>query len=86
MPRWEPLHPAFAAELRRLAKTDVPYAEVSRRLIPVAVRLDLRRPSYWQVRRFLAEERRRLELARRQREELVEKVVAPLLTGRVPRL
>jgi len=85
MPRWSPVHPAFTFALRRLAKEDVPSAEALRRLIPIAERLGQPRPSYWWVRRFMIDERLRLELRRADRERLIERTVVPLLAGRVPR-
>jgi len=86
MPRWEPLHPEFVAALERLAARDVTNAEAWRLLIPVAERIGLPRPTYWNVRRRLIEERRLRELRRRDRDELSERVIAPLVIGRVPRL
>jgi hypothetical protein len=86
MPRWEALHPEFVAALEKLAARDVTNAEAWRLLIPVAKRVGLPRPSYWMVRRRLIDERRLRELRRRDRDELRERVVDPLLIGRAPRL
>jgi len=86
MPRWPELHPHFTAELRQLARREVNNAEAHRALIPIAVELRLRRPSYWTVRRFLIAERERLAVRRRERERFEERVVIPLLSGRAPRL
>ena len=80
MPRWEPMHRDFDRALRILAGFDVSYAEAWRLLATTAARLDLPRPSYWRVRRFLLRERRRRELAR----EMVEPVISDLIAGLVP--
>ena len=85
MPRWEPLHPEFVAALETLAARDITNAEAWRLLIPVAKRIGLPRPTYWMVRRRLMDERRLRELRRRDRDELQERVIDPLLIGRVPR-
>jgi hypothetical protein len=85
MPRWEPLHPEFIAALDTLAARDITNAEAWRLLIPVAKRIGLPRPTYWMVRRRLMDERRLRELRRRDRDELQERVIDPLLIGRVPR-
>jgi len=77
----ETLHPAFRRELRRLAARGVPPAEALRRLIPVAARVDLPRPSYATVRRVLKEEAAAVARARERR----ERVLAQVLAGRVPR-
>jgi hypothetical protein len=81
VPRWEPLHPEFRRALRVLAALDLCYAEAWRALIPVAVRIDRPRPSYWIVRRVLIAERRRLAERRARR----DRIVADLLTGLVKR-
>jgi hypothetical protein len=85
MPRWEPLHPEFVAALEQLAARDVTNAEAWRLLIPVAKRIGLPRPTYWNVRRRLMVERRLRALRRRDRDELRERVIVPLVIGRVPR-
>jgi hypothetical protein len=59
MPRGEPLDPDFAAAMRLLDAIDLPYAEIWRKLGPIAATLGRPRPSYSCVRRYLVEERRR---------------------------
>lgn len=86
MPRWQPLHPRYAAELRRLARREIGYADAHRLLIPIAEELGLPRPTYWTVRRFLAARRVELERRRREWERFENRVVVPLLSGRVPRM
>jgi hypothetical protein len=86
VPRWEPLHWEFATALDRLAESDVEHAEAWRLLIPVAERIARPRPTYWRVRRYLLEARRRRALRQLDREALNERVVVRLLTGRAPRL
>ena len=82
MARAEPIHQEFRAALWLLSGLELPYAEAWRRLVPVAVRLGLPRPSYPTVRRVLIEQRRE----RRRRRELLEPVLIDLLKGRVPNL
>jgi hypothetical protein len=81
VPRWEPVHPDFLAALRILALGDVHYAEAWRLLRPVAARLDLARPSYWIVRRYLRDERRRVSKRRAHRDQ----ILSELFRGLVPR-
>jgi len=52
VPRGRPLHPAFALAVFVLDREGMPYAELWRRLRPVANRLGERPPSYSQVRRL----------------------------------
>jgi hypothetical protein len=80
--RAEPIHEDFRAALWLLSGLEIPYAEAWRRLVPVAVRLELPRPSYPTVRRVLIEQRRE----RRRRRERLEPVLIDLLKGRVPNL
>lgn len=63
MPRGQPLDRDFAAALRLLDAVDAPYAEMWRKLAPVADALRRPRPSYSCVRAFLILERKR-KLAR----------------------
>ena len=76
------MHPDFVVALRMLDAVGLPYAEAWRMLRPVAARLDVPRPSYWRVRRFLIEERRR----RARRDEQVDRVLRDLLRGVLPRV
>ncbi len=76
-----PLHPGFAATLRRIAGSDVSAAEAVRRLAPLAERLGCPRPSYDTIRTFLAAERSR----RLRRVQKRERALAPVLAGRVPK-
>lgn len=82
MPSGDTLHPAFRLALRRLAARGVPPAEALRRLIPLAARLDVSRPSYATVRRVLREEAVRAA----QRAEYRQRLAAKVLAGRVPSL
>ena len=59
MPRGHALDRDFVAALRLLDAVDLPYAEVWRKLAPVAGQLRRPRPSYATVRLFLVFERRR---------------------------
>jgi hypothetical protein len=77
----ERMHPAFERALRRLATADIGTAEVHRRLIPVAERIGVPRPSYWRVREWLFSERPVIEARARRREA----VLTQLAAGRVPR-
>jgi len=79
------LDPLFEPELRRLAHTTATYTEAWRALIPVAKRLERPRPSYDSVRRFVAAERERLRDAELRRLRQQERVINPLLAGRIPR-
>ena len=76
------MHPAFAGALRRFAASDVTHAEARRLLIPVATRIGKPRPSYPTVVRVMLRERRRAAAQRVERERLI----GPVLAGRVPRL
>jgi hypothetical protein len=80
MPRWQPLHPAFERAIRDEA-LKASYAELWRRLIPIANAVGEPRPSYWIVRRRALEERRR----RLADGRLAEELVADILVGRYPR-
>ncbi len=80
MPRWEPLHPDFVIALRVLDAFGLPYAELWRQLAPVAARLDLHRPSYWRVRRFVIRERR----LKSERTEQLDDVLRDLFRGVFP--
>jgi hypothetical protein len=80
-----PIHPEFEPELLRLARKDVSYAEAWRALIPVAQRLDRRRPTYDAVRRFIEAERERLREVAEHKRRQQDRIVAPLLVGRIPR-
>ncbi len=80
MPRWEPLHPEFVVAIRALDADGLPYAEMWRRLAPVAARLGEPRPSYWRVRRRVIEERRLKAL----RTALADAVLEELLLGKAP--
>lgn len=82
MPRWPPIHPEFAEAIRSLDADGLPYAELWRRLTPIAARIGAPRPSYWMVRRLALAERRRA----RERAEYVERIVVDLMRGVVPRL
>lgn len=78
MARWEPLHPEFAEAMRSLDRDGLPYAELWRALIPVAMTIDEPRPTYWRVRRFAIAERQR----RAERRELIEAIADEILGGR----
>lgn len=80
-----PIDAEFEPALRRLAQTDVSYAEAWRALIPVARRLERPRPTYYAVRRFLEAERERLREVADHKRRQQDRIVAPLLVGRVPR-
>jgi hypothetical protein len=64
--------------MRSIYREGMPYAELWRALIPVAIRIDRPRPTYWQVRRFATEERRR----QAERRELIESIADEILAGR----
>jgi hypothetical protein len=81
VPRWPPLHPEFREAIRVLDSDGLSYAELWRRLIPVAARIGEPRPSYWMVRRLAIAERRRA----RARAEYLERVLTDLARGVVPR-
>ncbi len=66
--------------LRALDATGLPYAELWRRLIPVSKRIGEPRPTYFRVRRFLIEERRRKAI----RAEMLEEIAGDLLVGKFP--
>jgi hypothetical protein len=59
VPRGQPLDRDFVAALRLLDAVDTPYAEMWRKLAPVAAALGRPRPSYSCVRAFLIVERTR---------------------------
>jgi hypothetical protein len=80
MPRWEPLHPDFVVAMRVLDSFGMPYAELWRQLIPVAVRLGIPRPSYWRVRRFVIADRRRKE----RNTDALDRVLCDLAAYRLP--
>jgi hypothetical protein len=80
VPRGEPLDPNFAAALRLLDAIDRPYAEVWRKLGPIAARLGRPRPSYFCVRQFLIAERRR----KLERMALVDAVLDDVFRGMAP--
>jgi hypothetical protein len=69
------------AEVRRLAAADASYAELWRRLRPIADRMGIARPSYGWVRRFAGLERRRA----RETRELWGDVAAGVASGLVKR-
>jgi hypothetical protein len=74
-----PTNPRFDAEIRLLARRGATPAEAVRMLRPLAVRLDLPRPSYEHVRRVVNAERR----AHGERVRVRDKAIAKLLAGRV---
>lgn len=75
-----PVHPEFVRALRILDAFGMPYAESLRMLVPVAVRLELPRPSYSTVRRILIAER-----ARKQRNaDDLDRLLGDLFAGRSP--
>ena len=80
VPRWDPIHPEFVQALLVLDAIGLPYAELWRRLRPIAARLGCPRPSYWHVRRILIEERRR----KLERLEFAKDVIGDMVTGRLP--
>jgi hypothetical protein len=82
MPRHEPLHPELVVALRALDADGLPYAEMWRRTRPVAARIGVPQPSYWRVRRFLIEERRR----KQERTDRLNAVLEDVLRGYPPRL
>ena len=55
-----PLDPRAAARIRQLARGDLPYAEIWRRVRPEFERRGLPVPSYGTVRRLVRDERHRL--------------------------
>ena len=59
MPRGEPLDRDLAAALLLLDAIDLPYADVWRKLAPIAAALGRPQPSYHCVRAFVIAERRR---------------------------
>jgi hypothetical protein len=77
----ETMHPACARALRRLARRDIGVAEAHRRLIPVAAKLGIARPTYWRVRLYLEDAR----IAHRHRAEIRDAVLDQLALGRFPR-
>ena len=80
MPRWEPLHPDFVVAMRVLDSFGMPYAELWRQLIPVAVRLGIPRPSYWRVWRFVIADRRR----KQKNTDALDRVLCDLAAYRLP--
>ena len=80
VPRWEPVRPEFVRALRLLAELDCGYAEAYRRLRPLAVRLDVPRPSYKRVSGIMREERRRIAA----RDAALEETIGDILAGLVP--
>ena len=80
MPSGRPLDRDFIAALRLLDAVDLPYAEVWRKLGPIAGSLGKSRPGYSCVRRFLIEERRR-KLARMA---LADAMVDETMRGMAP--
>ena len=82
VPRWEPLHRDFVIAMQVLDSFGMPYAELWRQLIPVAVRLGLPRPSYWRVRRFVIADRRR----KARNTEALDQVLRDLFAHRLPGL
>jgi len=80
VPRWTPIHPEFLVALRILDAVGLPYAELWRMLGPIAARLDRPRPSYWQVRRIVIEERRR----KQARAEHLDNVLRDVIRGVAP--
>ena len=72
----------FERALWILSGTEIMPAEALRRLIPIAARTGIERPSYGAVRRIFLEQR---ELRRRRRERL-EPILCDLLHGRIPNL
>jgi hypothetical protein len=73
------MHRDFAEGLRMLAPVDLGYAEAWRLLRPVSARIGVPRPSYWRVRRFLIEERRRVRLRRERRDRILADLMAGLI-------
>jgi hypothetical protein len=82
VPRWEPIHPDYVVAMRVLDSFGMPYAELWRQLIPVAVRLGIPRPSYWRVRRFVIADRRR----QAKNTEALDRVMCDLFAKRLPGL
>lgn len=74
-----PLDPFVASEIRRLARRELPYAELWRLLRPRVERRGLRCPSYESVRSIAREERR----LRARPKEPVGPLEANLWAGRV---
>ena len=68
--------------MRVLDSFGMPYAELWRQLIPVAVRLGIPRPSYWCVRRFVIADRRRKD----RNTEVLDQVLRDLFAKRLPGL
>ena len=64
--------------MRSIYREGMPYAELWRALIPVAIRIDEPRPTYWRVRRFAIVERRR----QAERRELIERIADEIAAGR----
>lgn len=77
-----PIHSEFRRALWVLSGTEISYAEALRRLVPVAARIGVPRPSYATVRRVLIEQR----LERRRRREVLDPLLTDLLVGRIPNL
>ena len=76
------MHPDFVIAMRVLDSFGMPYAELWRQLIPVAVRLGVPRPSYWRVRRFVIADRKRKD----ENTEALTRVLGDVMTHRVPRM
>ncbi len=76
----EPVDPDFVIAIRALDAVGMPYAELWRRMGPVAASLGRPRPSYASVRRIALEERRRAL----QRTAVVLELVGDMATGRLP--
>jgi hypothetical protein len=71
----------FVRALRRLdRRMNLPYAELWRRLAPVALRLGVPRPCYGTVREIVL----LLRALERQRRPVRDDVIVKLLTGRIP--
>jgi len=80
MPRWPPTDPELLAAIDVLDALGMPYAELWRRLRPVARRIGCRQPTYWLVRRRAIENRRR----KLERSRVVAEVYRDLARGVVP--
>jgi hypothetical protein len=81
VPTRRPIDARFAAAVTRLARRDLPYAEIVRRLQPLTREVGLPVPSYSTVRRIAAAERRR----RAGTHPELERALSELVAGQMPR-
>ena len=80
VPRGRPLHPEFALAVFVLDREGLPYAELWRRIRPVANRLGERQPSYSQVRRLALATRP----VKRLRKQELDLILSRTLAGLTP--